>query len=129
MILRATLIWLAILLLAILNGGAREAFLVPRAGPQVGHVISTIILAILVLATAWLAIRWIAPATRGHALFVGVYWTALTLAFEFLAGHYMFGDSWEKLRGEYNIAQGRIWILVPIVTLFSPMWAYTVRGR
>lgn len=51
----------------------------------------------------------------------------LTLGFEFLAGHYLFGSSWEKLLADYNVARGRIWLLIPIVTLLAPVWAQSMR--
>jgi len=129
MLLRATLTWLALLVLAILNGTLREFLISPRTGPQVGHVVSTVLLTTLITAMAWLAIPWIAPGTRGCALTVGIWWVVLTLAFEFLAGHYLFGSSWQKLLADYNIVRGRIWILVPIVTLLAPVWAQSLRAE
>jgi hypothetical protein len=44
--------------------------------------------------------------------------------FELLAGHYVFGNSWEKLLADYNLFRGRIWVLVLIVILFAPLWAF-----
>ena len=129
MLLRASAIWLAILILAIANGALRESIISPRAGPHTGHVLSTILLCGLIVAVAWLAIPWIAPGTRSRALAIGGWWLILTLAFEFLAGHYLFGDPWQKLLADYSIARGRIWLFVPIVTLFAPLWAQYLRTR
>jgi hypothetical protein len=47
----------------------------------------------------------------------------LTVAFEFLAEHYLFGNSWEKLLADYNIAQGDIWLIVLVMILISPILA------
>jgi hypothetical protein len=44
--------------------------------------------------------------------------------FELLAGHYVFGNSWEKLLADYNLFRGRIWALVLIIILFAPLWAF-----
>lgn len=129
MLLRATVIWLGILLLAIGNGALRELLISPRTSPQFGHVLSTVLLCVLIAAVAWFTIPWIAPATRSRALAAGGWWLGLTLAFEFLAGHYLFGDSWDKLLADYSIARGRIWPLVPLVTLVAPLWAQTFRSR
>lgn len=129
MLLRASAIWLAILILAIANGALRESLISPHTGPRIGHVLSTILLCCLIVAVAWLAIPWIAPGTRSRALAIGGWWLMLTLAFEFLAGHYLFGDPWQKLLADYNIARGRIWLLVPIVTLFAPLWAQYLHTR
>lgn len=127
MLLRASAIWLAILILAVGNGALRESIISPRTGPQIGHVLSTILLCCLIVVVAWFAIPWIAPGTQGRALGIGGWWLVLTLAFEFLAGHYLFGDPWRQLLADYNIARGRIWLFVPIVTLFAPLWAQSLR--
>jgi hypothetical protein len=54
------------------------------------------------LLTARLTLPWIGPESRAEAMWVGVQWLFQTLAFEFLAGHYLFGNSWEKLFADYN---------------------------
>ena len=56
-------------------------------------------------------------------------WLGLTVAFEFLGGHYLFGDSWERLLAAYNVAQGQVWVLVLIATLLAPVLAYGMRHR
>lgn len=128
-LLRASVIWLGILVLAIGNGALRELLISSHTGPQIGEVLSTVLLCLLIMAVAWLAIPWIAPGTRGRALAAGGWWLMLTLAFEFLAGHYLFGDSWQELLAAYNILRGRLWLLVPIVTLFAPVWAQSLRAK
>jgi len=129
MILKASLIWVLLLLLAILNGAARNALITPRLGEQAGHIISTLILSLAILAVAWASIGWINPNGRRNALLIGATWVMLTGAFEFLAGHYLFGNSWEKLFADYNIAQGRIWVLVLITSFVAPLLATWARGR
>ena len=121
---RAFLVWLAILLLANLNGALRELVLLPLAGEGTARILSTVALCAIVLLVARATIRWIAPASSREALGVGVLWLVLTLAFEFLAGHYLFGTTWEQIVREYDVGAGRIWVLVPIVTLLSPRWAW-----
>jgi hypothetical protein len=49
------------------------------------------------------------------------------VAFEFLAGHYWFHASWSALFADYNLAQGRIWILVLVTTLLAPVVARAMR--
>lgn len=57
--LKALSIWLAILLLAILNGLLREAVLVPLWGPVAGLVASGLLLSVLILLVAYLALPWL----------------------------------------------------------------------
>jgi hypothetical protein len=44
----------------------------------------------------------------------------MTVAFELLAGHYLFGNTWERLLADYNVLRGRIWVLVLITTFLAP---------
>jgi hypothetical protein len=127
MILRAIAIWLLLLMLAIANGAFREAVLVPRLGADTGHRVSTLTLCALILLAVWLTIGWLRPATLGTAFAVGGLWVVMTLAFEFLAGHYLFGRPWEVLWADYDVRAGRIWVLVLVVTVLAPAWTAQVR--
>lgn len=136
MMLRAFIAWIGIMLLAIANGAFRELMLTPRLAPRLAHQISTVLLCLLILLVAWLLTPWMltlaAQTTSAQqaadAWKIGALWLALTLAFEFLAGHYVFGNSWQKLLADYNVLQGRIWVFVPILTLISPRLALAIRG-
>jgi hypothetical protein len=83
-----------------------------------------VILAGLVLLVARLTIPWIRASSSAGAWKVGIFWVGLTLAFEFLAGRYLFGNSWERILSDYDVTRGRIWLLVPLVTLVAPAWAW-----
>lgn len=128
MIPRALAVWCLLLVLAVLNGGARDAWLTPRLGDPVGRAISTLLLCALILLTTGLTIGWIRPTTRGAALGVGALWAALMLAFEFGVGHYGLGKPWEELLVDYDVSRGRIWIAVLVVTLCAPWWTARLRG-
>lgn len=95
----------------------------PKFGEHIGHIISTLILCVIIFAVTRVMIRWIKPNISINAILIGTLWVSLTVAFEFLAGHYLFGTSWEKIIADYNIARGRIWILVLVTTLISPVLA------
>ncbi len=123
------LTWGALLAVAVANGALRELSLIPRFGADAGHRASTVILSVLVLLLAWFATPWIDPRTQSQAWSIGIVWLTLTLAFEFLAGHYLFGRSWPLLLADYNVLAGRIWPLVLIVTLVAPWIAFTAKGR
>jgi hypothetical protein len=127
MILRAALVWGGLLVVAILNGGFREAVLVPRVGLGLGRALSTVLLSLLILGIGWLATPWIGPVTIQDAWTIGILWVGMTLAFEFLGGHFVFGKPWQELFADYNLLAGRIWVMVLIVTLMTPIVAFTVR--
>ena len=127
MIIRTILIWSGLLGLAIANGGFREAVLVPRLDLGVARAVSTLMLSGLIVAFGWVLMPWIGPATIQDAWIIGTLWVTLTLAFEFLGGHFLFGKPWPELLADYNLFEGRIWVMVLIVTLMTPALAFTLR--
>jgi ABC-type uncharacterized transport system permease subunit len=102
----------------------REFFITRHLSEKSGHIISTVTLCALILLVVCLAIGWMDPRNQWQAFLIGVTWAALTLAFEFLVGHYVFGTSCEKLLADYNVLRGRIWPLVPLTCLVAPMFAH-----
>ena len=128
MIARAVVVWVSLLALAIVNGALRQAFISRRLGEHLGHVVSTCILCALILVVAWASVRWMGPAGLRASLGIGLVWSTLTVAFELLAGHYLFGTSWADLLTDYNLARGRVWPLVIVTTTFAPALAARARG-
>jgi len=126
---RALAIWCVLLVIASINGALREVVLIPRTGDVVGRVISTLLLSAFIVILTWLTIGWIGPGTANQAWLVGIVWVLLTLAFEFLAGHYLFHNSWSSLLADYNVLRGRIWVLVLVTTLVAPRLCTAVRGQ
>lgn len=124
MLLRALLVWIGLAALAILNAAIRERLINPRLGGNAGHVISTVMLSVIIFVAAWLTIPWVAVSSEADAWVVGAEWVTLTATFEFLAGHYLFRSSWEKILADYNVRRGRVWPLVLITCLLAPVLAH-----
>lgn len=124
----AVIIWFAILIVAIANGAVRANLLIPWAGEDLGHVLSTISLCIAILAVTWASVECIGVSARRDAVRVGLLWLGMTVAFEFLGGHYLFGTRWTQLLADYNLARGRIWVLVLLTTTITPLLAAHARG-
>jgi hypothetical protein len=127
MLVKAFIIWLALVVLAVVNGGVRTALILPQTGEAVAHVISTVLLGGIIFLVAWLSVRWMGPRTARDAFRIGVLWLTLTVAFEFLAGHYLFGTPWATLLADYDLIHGRIWPLVLVANLLAPLWAYRMK--
>ncbi|MCC6401204.1 MAG: hypothetical protein IT227_10630 [Flavobacteriales bacterium] len=125
---KAILLWFVLMLLAIMNGTVRIKLIIPYTGLTAGLAISTVMLCALILLATWLSIRWMGPATAAQAWSIGLLWLAMTFAFEFGAGHFLFKKPWSELLVDYDVTQGRIWVLVPIVTAMAPWWMARVRG-
>lgn len=126
LLVRACAVWLLLLIVAVLNGTVRQAFLVPAFGEHAGHVVSTLMLSTLIFVVAWLLFAWLDIVTPSEAWLVGGLWLILTIAFEFLAGHFLFGAPWSKLLADYDLTHGRIWILVLIVTAITPWLLFRI---
>jgi len=59
---------------------------------------------------------------------LGFFWTSLTVAFEFLFGHYARGASLGMLLTDYNLLKGRLWSLVVIAMLVSSVITAKIKG-
>ena len=91
-----------------------------RVGELAAHQISTATLLAALTYYVWLVDqRWPVPTTR-TALAIGGIWAALTVLFEFGLGHYILSSPWSDLLANYNLADGRIWVLVPVWMVFAP---------
>jgi hypothetical protein len=119
--LRSLVVWCAFVALAVINGGFRDAVLTPRLGQHESHVIGTITLCTAILIVTWLTINWMRPAKSTDALLIGGVWVLMTVAFEFLVGHYVFGTSWARLLADYDLVGGRVWLLVLATSAVAPL--------
>ena len=124
MFVRLAIVWFAIMLIAILNGAARDILLVPRLGDPLARAMSCFTLAALIVLVTWASLPWIHPVTPGDAWTIGVMWLAMTLTFEFVAGHYLFHTEWSTLLADYNLLAGRLWILVLVATTIAPAFVF-----
>jgi len=106
MALRALIIWFALLVVAVANGGFRERVLIPRFGPHAGHIVSTIMFCAGILIVTYVAVAWIHPGSRRDTIAIGLAWLALTLAFEFGFGRAR-GKPWAELLADYDVLKGR----------------------
>jgi hypothetical protein len=125
---KAACVWLGFLVVAIACGFIREKFLVPGLGPLGGRALGTLLVAVIIFGMIYAYIGKLAGASRASLFKLGLGWTMATILFEFLFGHYAMGHSWESLRADYHVFQGRLWPLVLIVTLFGPLLARKIRG-
>ena len=128
MIVRALVVWFAMVAVAITNGIFRVSVLNPRLGEGWGHIASTLLLCLLIALLTWITIGWIAPVSGPQAVAVGLLWVLLTVGFEFGFGHWVAHKPWAGLLADYNVFRGRIWILVLLVTGGAPHFAARLRG-
>src|SRR5262249_30387383 len=94
-----------------------ERFLAPIIGESAAHLVGTIAFIGVVLIITALLVRRIQPCRTSNLWFIGTLWLVLTVAFEFL---FFVGKSWEVLLADYDLRQGRIWVLVLLAELLGP---------
>ena len=121
------LCWFPMLLLAIINGTARDLWYKKYVGEITAHQISTVSLILLFGFYIWLVMKKYPPKSGTQAIYVGLFWLTLTLAFEFGFG-LMRGRTLTQLLGEYDIMKGRIWILIPVWVLLAPYLFFRIQS-
>ncbi len=115
-------LWVLLLVVAVLNGYIREAYVASRFGGGVPQAYGVAVLS----AAVWLAAAYFARATRGPdwrawAVAAGGLWVGLTVGFEFLFGRYVAGVPWSELIQAYNFLEGHLWPLVPLSEAAAPL--------
>ncbi|MBI2486259.1 MAG: hypothetical protein HYW01_04730 [Deltaproteobacteria bacterium] len=116
-------IWILLVLLAILNGGVREKLLVPHLGQQWAHPVSGLLVSIIIFVITLGVFPILGINSSYQAWLVGGIWLLLTVAFEFLFGHFVMGESLSKLLEAYDVLKGSLWLVVLVTTLISPYLA------
>ena len=117
---RYLLAWFPMILIAVANGALREAWLLPRLGEHAARQVSTLLLiGLLAVYIAFVTKAWPIPSSA-RAWAIGTLWLGLTVAFEFLLGRFVSGLSWREMLAEYDLAAGRLWVLVPIWVALAP---------
>jgi hypothetical protein len=120
MILKYVIAWIIFPIIGIVNGIIRQIGYGKLMGELLAHQISTVTGIILFGLYAWgLSFRWKIQSSV-EAIFIGLIWLALTIAFEFLFGHYVMKHPWSRLLHDYNILEGRLWVLVLIWITIAP---------
>jgi hypothetical protein len=119
-------LWFVLVFAAIVNGAIRNIVYTKYVGELTAHQISVITGIILFGIIFWLIFRKWTPFSSQQAIMIGVMWLVMTIAFEFLFGHFVMGNSWDKLFHDYNLFQGRLWIIVLLWVTFAPYIFYKV---
>jgi hypothetical protein len=115
-----TVSWLGLVGIAILNGVLREKGYSRFMSDLMAHQLSTGIAIILFGVFVLLLTRLWRIGSSEQAFLIGAIWTFLTVVFEFVFGHYVMGQPWRRLFHDYNLLQGRLWILLLVWTAVAP---------
>ncbi len=122
--LRPLLAWLVMLVVAILNGALRDFTYGKRLPELRANQLSCVSGIMLLGLVMFFYVRYWTPDSAGQALAIGLFWMALTVAFEFLFFHYVGRRSWAELWANYDLTRGRLWPLILLWVLLAPYLLY-----
>jgi hypothetical protein len=128
LLLRALLVWLVVIAAETAHGVLRGLLLVPLVGDRPARQFGVPVGSLIVLAVAYLFIRWIAAGTTLRLLGVGLLWVVLTVLFEIGLGRLALGLSWERITEDYDPARGGFLGLGLLCMAVSPLLAAWLRG-
>ena len=101
-LLKALVLWIGILVLAILNGALREKALIPALGTFGALIASGIVLSVCIGLVAFFAAPWYSPLPSSQYWLIGLFWLILTLLFEFSFGRFVQHKDWTELLQAYT---------------------------
>lgn len=130
LLVKSLAMWLVLLVAMTGNGFFRVLVLQPRLGEPAARQAASALAVVIVITLSALFVRTMKSPTRVVLVGVGCLWLLMTVAFEFLFGHYVSGASWATLMDDYDLARGRLWPLVLLATLVGPWLSHRVgRGQ
>ncbi|MFL5740403.1 MAG: hypothetical protein ACJ75B_09320 [Flavisolibacter sp.] len=119
--LRAAITWLLFIPIVFINATIRELVYKPFVGELAAHQISTVLASAAFFILAYLRFRnHVQTVSKSSLFLIGCMWLIMTVLFEFALGRFVTGASWNKIFYDYNILEGRIWILLLITLLVTP---------
>lgn len=122
------LLWFPMVILAIINGTARDLWYKKYSTELLAHQISTVSLLLFLGIYIALVIKKYRPQSEAESLRIGLLWLVLTLGFEFGFGLYR-GNSWTQLLEAYNITKGHLWLLIPVWLVLAPYLFFKLLRR
>lgn len=128
MIVKIILFWLPMIALAFANATLRELIFVKHLNNLRAHQLSTLTLAFLCGFYIWIVFRFLPIRSAGQAFIPGGVWVVLTVLFEFSLGRAV-NRSWQSLLADYNLPDGRIWIVFLLFLFFFPYLTFILRTK
>ena len=114
-------IWFILAVSAIVVAAFRVGVLLPALGEQTAHQLGTILYLIVQFVIIFFFIKKMKIKKTKTLFGIGIFWVVITIIFEFIFGHYVMGHPWQKLFADYNLFNGRLWILVLVNNLIAPL--------
>jgi hypothetical protein len=126
-LIRYVIAWVGMLVIAIANGALRQLTFGKRMPELRAHQLSTAIGAVAIGLFIWAVVRVWPPSSARQALAIGLVWLALTVAFEFIFGRLVMHRPWSQLLHDYNLLEGRVWMLFLVWLTLAPYLFFRFR--
>jgi hypothetical protein len=122
------LAWVPMVFIAMANGALREGWYGKHLSALHAHQLSTATGILLFGVYIGALMRIWRPASGGQAIAIGLVWLGMTVAFEFLFGHFVVKRPWRDLLYDYNLFAGRVWLVVLVWVSIAPYVFYRLQG-
>jgi hypothetical protein len=121
------LAWIPMVFIATPNGALREGWYRKHLSELQAHQVSTATGVLLFGVYIRVLIRLWRPVASRQAITIGLVWLGMTVAFEFLFGHYVAKRDWNELLRNSNIFAGRIWLVGFVWVTIAPYVLYRLQ--
>lgn len=120
-------IWLTLVLVESGHGILRRLLLEPYLGDLRARQLSVFTGAALIVLVFWLTLKRLGPHPAQRWWTLGLFWLALTLAFEVGLGRAA-GMSWDRIASDFDPRRGGLLSFGMLVILVAPRWIAARRG-
>ncbi len=128
MLLSAFAIWLVIFAIEVVRGVPRTLYLVPLLGDLPARQVGVAVGSLLILASAWLTVRWIGAQSVRQWRTAGALWVTLMIVAEVVLGRFAFGFPWSRTARDFDPKRGGLLGPGMLVLYFAPGWMARPRG-
>ncbi len=127
--LRALAVWGLLMAAETVHGALRTIYLVPAVGDFRSRQIGVATGSLLIVGIVWLLVRWLQAPDRRTQVAIGLLWVALTIGFEIVLGHFVFGFAWSRIGEDFDVRAGGLLPFGMAVLALSPLLAARLRGN
>ena len=124
---RAVGIWLTLVTVESIHGVMRRLFLEPQLGDLRARQVSVFTGTVLIALVFWFTLKWLGSQSVRRWWTFGLFWLALTLAFEIGLGRAT-GMSWDRIASDFDPRGGGLLAFGMLAILVAPRLLAQRRG-
>jgi hypothetical protein len=115
-------LWILFIFAGFLSNWFGEMLAFPAPDEYYRHVCDILRLIAIVIALVYVFSRTmeVQQCAAADLIFIGFFWVAATVIYEFVYGHYFRGIAWNTAFADYNIVKGKLRAFVLLAELITP---------